>query len=66
MDECIMESGKVCDHCGSCEICDLDETKVCDNCCRCLGDADYNAIEVTEIIMPKEIKLKRKTKKSKG
>jgi hypothetical protein len=63
MSECVLEPGKQCNECGDCQICDLDPTKVCDNCCRCLGEADYRGIEVTEIVMPKEIKLKRKTKK---
>jgi hypothetical protein len=58
--ECLFDESKECDECGECEICDLEENKICDNCCRCLGDADYRAVEITEIILPEEIKLKRK------
>lgn len=57
---CLLDNAKECNDCGECEICDLDQNKLCNNCCRCLGDADYNAIEVTEIILPEQIKLKRK------
>lgn len=58
--ECLLEAGKECTECGQCNLCDLDENKLCDNCCRCLGEADYSAVEITEIILPKEIRLKRK------
>lgn len=61
--ECVLEPGKECTECGKCNVCDLDETKICDNCCRCLGEADYKAIEITEIILPEEIKMKWKKKK---
>lgn len=61
--ECILEPGKECTECGRCNLCDLDENKICDNCCRCLGDADYSAVEITEIILPKEIKMKWKRTK---
>ena len=48
---CVLEEGKVCDNCGQCNICDLDPNKICDNCMKCLNTgADYNAIEVDEII----------------
>ncbi|MGD9155721.1 MAG: hypothetical protein PVG90_09520 [Bacillota bacterium] len=60
MRKCILEDGKVCDNCGACRVCDLDETKICDNCCRCLGDADYRGVEITEIIMPPKIMMRRK------
>lgn len=63
MKECWLEPGKRCDECGECKWCDLDEDKICDNCCRCLGDADYNAVEITEIIMPETVKVKLKTEK---
>lgn len=62
--ECILEPGKQCVECGRCDLCDLDENKICDNCCRCLGEADYSAVEITEIILPKEIKMKWKRTKS--
>jgi len=63
MSECILEPSKFCNECGACQVCDVDETKICDNCCRCLGEADYRGIEVTEIIRPPEIKMKWKRKK---
>ncbi|HOP74190.1 MAG TPA: hypothetical protein PLC07_03920 [Bacillota bacterium] len=66
MKECILEAGQICRECGGCERCDLDEEKICDNCCRCLGDADFRAIEITEIILPEELKTKRKDDSSKN
>lgn len=62
--ECILEPGKQCTECGCCNRCDLDQNKICDNCCRCLGEADYSAIKITKIILPEEIKMKWKRKKS--
>ena len=48
---CVLEEGKLCDDCGECSVCDLDPNKICDNCMKCLQTgADYNAIEVDEII----------------
>ena len=60
LNECMLEHGKKCVKCGKCNLCDLDESKTCDNCCRCLGEADYRGIEITEIIVPKGLKFKRK------
>ncbi|MGE5607577.1 MAG: hypothetical protein ACM3YE_18030 [Bacteroidota bacterium] len=62
--ECVLETGKECTECGQCNVCDLDENKICDNCCRCLGEADYSAVEITEIILPEEVKLKWKRKET--
>lgn len=64
--QCVLDNTKVCDDCGECEMCDLDLNKVCDNCCRCLGDADYAAIEVEKIVLPERIQFKRKKSKNKG
>lgn len=64
MRECVLRPDEHCVECGECSYCDLDQSKLCNNCCRCLGDSDYNAVEITEIILPQEIKLKRKSKKS--
>ncbi len=61
--ECVLEKGKECMECGSCNVCDLDVDKICDNCCRCLGEADYSAVQITEIILPQEIRMKRKKMK---
>ncbi len=48
---CVLEDGKICDDCGECNVCDLDPNKICDNCMKCIHTgADYNAIEVDEII----------------
>ena len=60
--ECVLEPGKECTECGQCNICDLDENKICDNCCHCLGEVDYSAVEITEIILPEEIKFKWRRK----
>lgn len=60
MRECILEPGKPCQDCSECDTCDLDVTKLCDNCCRCLGEFDYNEVKIEKIILPPEIKLKRK------
>ncbi len=62
--ECLLEPGNECTECGRCNLCDLDENKLCDNCCRCLGEADYSAVQITEIILPKEIKMKWKRSKT--
>lgn len=63
MRDCILEPERKCNLCGECERCDLEPAKICDNCCRCLDVADYRAVEITEIILPDEIKMKRKRKK---
>ena len=60
MSQCVLEPGKICNGCGSCNICDLDETKVCDNCCRCLEEADYRAISIDKILMPEPVRMKWK------
>ena len=62
MPQCMLEPENICIECGECDACDLDPNKICDNCCRCLGDADYRAVEVTEIIMPDQVKMKYKKK----
>lgn len=44
---CILYDNKVCNHCGECEMCDLDPSKVCDNCEKCLHiDDNYNVLEM--------------------
>lgn len=63
MTQCILDPEAICRDCGECERCDLDEAKICDNCCRCLGEADYRGVEVTEIIIPEEVRFKRKKPK---
>lgn len=51
MKMCVLVDDKICDNCGECNVCDLDPNKICDNCMKCLNSgADYNAIEVDEII----------------
>ncbi len=62
--ECVLETGKECTECGRCNVCDLNEHKICNNCCRCLGEADYSGVEIAEIILPKEIRLKWEGKKA--
>lgn len=48
---CVLDDNKLCDDCGQCSLCDLDPTKICDNCMKCVQTgADYNAIEIDEII----------------
>lgn len=48
---CVLDDNKLCDDCGQCSLCDLDPTKICDNCMKCIQTgADYNAIEIDEII----------------
>ncbi len=60
MSSCLLDPNKNCDNCGACTYCDLDATKKCDNCCLCLEATDYRGIQITEIILPKEIRYKRK------
>lgn len=51
---CVLYEKKLCDECGECERCDLDPIKLCDNCMKCIRtDADYSAIEIEKIIVPK-------------
>ena len=48
---CVLVDGKLCNDCGECQRCDLDPNKICDNCMKCVNTgADYNAIEIDEII----------------
>ena len=55
MKECVLTEGKMCDQCGECFKCDLEPTKICNNCGVCIGlDADYRAIEITEILWQQE------------
>ena len=52
MKMCILEDGKLCNDCGQCNTCDLDPNKICDNCMKCIhSGAEYNAIEIDEIII---------------
>lgn len=51
MKYCVLDETKVCNDCGECSVCDLDPNKICDNCMKCVqSSADYNAIEIDEII----------------
>ncbi len=44
-----------CIGCGECDRCDLDPEKICDNCMKCvLGDADFAAVSIDEILLPQE------------
>lgn len=55
MKMCVLEDNKICDHCGQCSMCDLDPNKICDNCMKCVkSGAEYNAIEIDEIIVDAE------------
>ncbi len=47
---CVLEN-KVCIDCGQCNYCDLDANKICDNCCKCMGDAEYRALEIDAILL---------------
>lgn len=49
--KCILEEDKVCDNCCECFVCDIDPTKSCDNCAKCLELANFNAIEVSDILL---------------
>lgn len=55
-DVCILDEDKLCDNCCDCFICDLDPNKLCDNCAKCLDTSDYNAVQITEIIIKEEKK----------
>lgn len=47
-----------CINCGECDKCDLDPNKICDNCCTCIEKAaDYNSVEIDEIIEDEDIEL---------
>ena len=64
--KCILDEEKLCDNCCDCFVCDLDPTKSCDNCAKCLELADYNAIEITELLYNKNIFKHRKNIKKKS
>lgn len=51
---CILEENKICDNCCECFICELDPTKSCDNCAKCLELADFNLIELDDILLYNE------------
>lgn len=48
---CILEENRVCDNCCECFICDLDPTKTCDNCAKCIELADFNSIDIDDILL---------------
>ena len=50
---CILDSKKICNHCGLCDDrCELDPNKICDNCFHCLDDnlEDYAEILISDIL----------------
>ena len=52
---CVLDETKVCTECGECMMCDLEPGKVCDNCMKCVRTgAEYNAIEIDEILETEE------------
>ncbi len=53
--KCILDEEKVCDNCCDCFVCDIDPAKICDNCANCLQLADFNAIEITDILYDENI-----------
>ena len=60
MKMCVLEDGKICNDCGQCSVCDLDPNKICDNCMKCVNSgAEYNAIEIDEIIVDESVDEKR-------
>ncbi|MGF7186268.1 putative ATP-dependent serine protease [Desulfitispora alkaliphila] len=48
---CVLNEKKTCDNCYECDMCDLNSQKICDNCAQCIEKADYNSIEVDDIIV---------------
>ncbi|MFZ5644218.1 MAG: hypothetical protein ACOY46_11555 [Bacillota bacterium] len=49
--KCLLEEDKICDNCCACFVCDLDPTKTCDSCAKCIELADFNAIEINDILL---------------
>ena len=48
---CILDSNKLCNDCGECDVCDLDRNKKCNNCNKCLqGNFDMRGIKIDKII----------------
>ena len=55
--ECVL-TDRECTDCGECDRCDIDPNKICDNCCTCIDKAaDYNSIEIDEIIEEEDAEL---------
>ncbi|MFZ5597322.1 MAG: hypothetical protein ACOY31_09975 [Bacillota bacterium] len=52
--KCILDEEKICDNCCECFVCDLDPTKTCDNCAKCLQLADFNSIDIGDILLYNE------------
>lgn len=63
--KCIIDEEKICDNCCDCFVCDLDPTKICDNCAKCLELADFNNIEISDILYDEKIFRYGKTGKKK-
>lgn len=53
--KCILDEDRVCDNCCECFVCDIDPTKICDNCAKCLELADFNAIDIADILYNENI-----------
>lgn len=53
--KCILDEDRICDNCCECFICDIDPDKVCDNCAKCLELADFNAIDIADILYNENI-----------
>lgn len=53
--KCILDEDRVCDNCCDCFVCDIDPTKICDNCAKCLELADFNAIDLADILYSENI-----------
>lgn len=53
--KCVLDEEKICDNCCDCFVCDLDPTKICDNCAKCLQLADFNSIDINEILYDENI-----------
>ncbi len=53
--KCILDEDRVCDNCCECFVCDIDPGKACDNCAKCLELADFNSIDLADILYSKDI-----------
>lgn len=53
--KCVLDEEKVCDNCCDCFVCDLDPSKICNNCAKCLQLADFNSIDINQILYNENI-----------
>jgi len=49
---CVLEIKQSCDHCGECNLCDLDRTVECRNCMKCVISEEKSRYLTIDEIKP--------------